>query len=123
MITHLSFEGKSYKINIHSTYDVLKNYVGTDFYEIKRKSGEFIRNCKHDQVGNQIIDMEKSYNCIAKCVLVLMVRDMANGYKVSFGLVCYAKHNSTFLSDNLKINTYIKDKCCSSKGIIPNLQP
>ncbi|CAC5399626.1 unnamed protein product [Mytilus coruscus] len=79
---------------MYSTDDVWKNYVGILFDKIKIKSdlvydkhtGELIGYCNLDKVGNQIMDMERSFkegssNDIAKYMLVLMVRDVATDLK------------------------------------------
>ncbi|CAC5359915.1 unnamed protein product [Mytilus coruscus] len=57
------------KRDMYSTEDVWKNYVGILFDEIKIKSdlvydkhtGELIGYCNLDKVGNQIMDMERSF--------------------------------------------------------------
>ncbi|CAC5363149.1 THAP9 [Mytilus coruscus] len=82
------------KRDMYSTEDVWKNYVGILFDEIKIKSdlvydkhtGELIGYCNLDKVGNQIMDMERSFkdsssNDIAKYMLVLMVRGVATDLK------------------------------------------
>ncbi|XP_076091095.1 uncharacterized protein LOC143063058 [Mytilus galloprovincialis] len=82
------------KRDMYSTEDVWKNYVGILFNEIKIKSdlvydkhtGELIGYCNLDKVGNQIMDMERSFkdspsNDIAKYMLVLMVRGVATDLK------------------------------------------